>query len=116
MATCTLTRLSCAAAALLCLTMAATAGASAPELQRHVTVRYQDLDLATMSGATQLYQRIRAAARRVCGEPGQRLNELYAWHVCIDGSVAGAVDAVGSPLLSAVASGRRYPTQTALNR
>jgi UrcA family protein len=40
-------------------------------------VYYQDLNLASASGAARLHHRIRRAARRVCGETEQ---SLLAWH------------------------------------
>ncbi len=108
--------LSCVAAGLVWVTGSAPATAYSPESQRRVTVRYDDLNLATVPGAAQLYGRIRTAAEQVCGQPGRTLGEQHAWEVCFKGSVNDAVAAVGNPIVSALAAGRDYRSQTALNR
>jgi UrcA family protein len=108
--------LSSVAAGLLWLAGAAPAAASSPESQRHVTVRYDDLNLATVSGATELYGRIRSAAGQVCGEPGLTLGERHAWEVCVQGSITDAANTVGNPIVSALAAGRDYRAQIALSR
>ena len=108
--------LSCVAAGLVWLAGSAPAAAASAESRRHVTVRYDDLNLASVSGATRLYGRIRTAARQVCGEPGLTLGEQHAWQVCVRGSVNDAAATVGNPIVSALAAGRGYRSETALNR
>ena len=108
--------LRCAALALLCLGGIAPVLASGTANPRQVTVKYYDLDLTRHEDAGKLLARIQAAARRVCGEKGQRLDELYAWQVCYDGSVNAAIAAVDSPVLTSLAHGGRHPAVTALNR
>lgn len=60
-------------------------------------VRFKDLDIATARGAEALYERIVSAARDVCRE------ETYSLaRSCRTRAVTGAVDGVGSPLLSSI--------------
>jgi UrcA family protein len=84
--------------------LAATAQAQTPDVhQLHtVTVRYGDLNLASTAGATTLYNRIRGAARFVCGEEGPGIDEHLQWNGCFHATVSDAVGAVHSPLLSAL--------------
>ena len=72
---------------------------------RTMTVTYRDLNLSTVAGATTLYQRIKGAARSVCGDEGRRFDEQRQWTICYRGAIAGAVATVHSPLLTAVHSG-----------
>jgi len=70
---------------------------------RTVIVQYRDLDLATDQGNLKLYQRIVAAARRVC--PIEITPDLGAYdrrQACEAQAIAAAVSQVGSPLLAAV--------------
>jgi len=72
---------------------------------RTVTVRYGDLDISTTAGAKTLYQRIRRAARNVCGPEEEfelGLNARRYWYSCFQSAVNGAVDKVHSPLLRAL--------------
>jgi len=72
---------------------------------RTVTVRYGDLDISTTAGAKTLYQRIRGAARTVCGEERDYdlgLDARRYWMSCYQSAINGAVDKVQSPLLQAV--------------
>jgi UrcA family protein len=107
--------LRCAGFALACL------GGIAPVLaaessERHVTVKYEDLNLNTPEGAATLLARIRGAARQVCGQQSARLDLQHAWQVCYDNSVNAAVATVDNPQLSALARGSHYGATTALNR
>jgi len=83
----------------------APALASNPNGLRTMTVTYRDLNLSTVAGATTLYQRIKGAARSVCGDEGRRFDEQRQWNSCYRGAIAGAVATVHSPLLTAVHSG-----------
>jgi UrcA family protein len=91
--------LSLAAGAVLALHAAAPASAALradPEFVSKV-VRFQDLDIATASGAEALYGRIVSAARDVCR------SETYSLaRGCRSRAVTGAVESVGSPLLSSI--------------
>jgi UrcA family protein len=84
---------------------AATAQAAGAREVHTLTVKYSDLNLTSAAGATQLYNRIRGAARFVCGEEGRRLEEQIVWNDCFHTSVSDAVSAVHSPLLSALDAG-----------
>ena len=69
-----------------------------------VTVRYEDLNLASQEGARILYGRISTAARKVCGPsfvlwyPGVS----RAWQKCYQATVDHAVKQVNSPALTAL--------------
>jgi UrcA family protein len=76
--------------------------------ERQVTVKYGDLNLNNREEAGKLLARIRAAARKVCGEESQRLDLQHAWQVCYEGSINAAVARVDSPILTALARGQ-YP-------
>ena len=79
---------------------------------RSVTVRYDDLNLATIAGANTLYQRIVGAARFSCGYVGRSLLEQSQWKACYDRAIADAVHAVNSPTLNTVYN-RDYPGSAA---
>jgi UrcA family protein len=89
-----------ALAAALVLTMPAVAGAvTGPD----ITVRYADLDVDTVPGATQLLQRIESAADRVCarldhGDLASRGNRER----CEQKLTAAAVARVNHPVLAQV--------------
>jgi UrcA family protein len=99
---------------LACLFAASAAHAGDPAATGRVTVTYRDLNISTVAGATTLYQRIRGAAKAVCGEEGKRLEEHAAWGRCYQSAVSGAVAAVNSPMLSAVAGGQARGPVTAM--
>jgi UrcA family protein len=115
--------LACSAAL---LTAAAFASSAFAEEQqgvgvRTVTVRFGDLDISTTAGAKTLYQRIRGAARTVCGEEEDYdlgLDARRAWNSCYQSAVNGAVDKVHSPLLRALhrQSTRAAPDTAMLSR
>ncbi len=70
-------------------------------------VRYSDLDLTSVEGATTLYRRIVAAAHRVCPDSGVRdARTAQAIRECRAQAIRRAVDSVGSPQLAAVYIGR----------
>ncbi len=80
-------------------------------------VRYSDLDVSTVAGATVLYQRLQGAAHFVCGEEGRSLAEQTQWRGCVNSAVGQAVSAVHSAPLSAIeADGAARSMQTALLR
>jgi len=68
-----------------------------------VTVRYDDLDLSTPTGADALYRRISKAARQVCPSANSRdLSVVDASEHCQATAVAQAVRAVNNPHLALV--------------
>jgi UrcA family protein len=81
---------------------------------RSIAVRYADVNLATVAGATTLYQRIQGAARLVCGGEDRSLAAQHAWEQCYQNAVAEAVTRVNSPTLTAVHLSREAPTTAML--
>jgi len=99
--------LACSAALVTAVALAGSAFAQAQQgvSVRTVTVRFGDLDISTAAGAKTLYQRIRGAARMVCGEEEDYdlgLDARRYWNSCFQSAVNGAVDKVQSPLLRAL--------------
>jgi UrcA family protein len=74
-----------------------------------VTVRYDDLNLATSAGADALYRRISIAARAVCGDEYSRdLAVVAANQRCRADAVAKAVREVNNPQLALVHAARTF--------
>lgn len=101
--------------------LAGTALAAAPAADgnvaaRTMTVRYSDVNLTTVAGATTLYRRIQGAARLVCGESGRSLFEQHAVKECYRNAVAEAVATVNDPTLTAVHQGREGQMTAMLGR
>jgi UrcA family protein len=81
----------------------ATADAAVPKL----VVNYGDLNLSTTDGNAALYQRITAAARRVCPlEDSRNLARAAYTNSCRAEAVARAVRDVNSPRLAALLAKR----------
>jgi UrcA family protein len=81
---------------------ALTAGAQAADLPQ-VHVNYAGLNVGTTAGATVLYQRIRGAADRVCGDADTRdLARMGQASACVAHAVADAVARVNVPALTRV--------------
>jgi UrcA family protein len=97
----TLMGLALASAACL-LASAAASAADRSETARGLTVRYADLNMSTIAGATTLYRRIQGAARLVCGDEGRALDDQRDWKICYHGAVSNAVSTVDSALLDSV--------------
>ena len=100
-------RRACSAALVTAVALAGSAFAQEPQgvSARTVIVRFGDLDLSTTAGARTLYQRIRGAARNVCGREEEYERGLDArrhWNSCFQSAVNVAVGKVHSPLLQAV--------------
>ena len=81
------------------------------------TVKFQDLNVSSPAGVAELYQRIHAAARRVCrvGE-GRDLEMAQRAKTCANEAEARAVTQVGSAGLTAyyqMKTGRQAVTLTA---
>jgi UrcA family protein len=70
---------------------------------RAAEVRYSDLDLSHPEAARVLYQRIKRAAREVCGQPDARdLSRYRSYQKCYEGAVEHAVEKVDSKTLTAL--------------
>jgi UrcA family protein len=81
----------------------ATARAALPAATPSVRVDYGDLDLATQQGSHELYARINAAARQVCGPVDPRdLAGVMSARACKARAIAQAVRDVNSPNLAAM--------------
>jgi len=85
----------------------------ADEPARSIRVGYGDLDLNTQAGAATLYNRIRGAARTVCGYEGSTFTDQAIWRSCFSGAVSDAVATVNSPRLTALHQGKS-PAVTAM--
>jgi UrcA family protein len=104
------------AASAACATLAQAQAITSSDAHQ-LTVRYSDLDVSTVAGATALYQRLQGAAHFVCGEEGRSLAEQTQWRGCVRSAVGQAVSAVHSSALSAIdADGGARSMQTALLR
>jgi UrcA family protein len=83
----------------LCLACVLIAsGAHAGEQVRSETVKFADLNLGASAGVAALYERIHAAARRVCDQPSEPLRALRA---CMTKAESDAIGKVNVPLLTA---------------
>ena len=82
------------------LVAAFAAGAQAQGVAQ-IHVKYADLNVDKPAGAAVLYQRIRAAAEKVCAMPGSReLDRAVKAKACITNATANAVAAVNVPALT----------------
>ena len=64
-------------------------------------VQFGDLNVASPGGVKQLYQRITAAANEVCGPTDRQLQSFIHHRVCMQQSIARAVQAADVPQLTA---------------
>lgn len=65
-----------------------------------VTVNFSDLDIARGAGIEILYQRLRTAAKAVCGtHDGRDLSRSQQWRQCYRQALDGAVKQVGNERL-----------------
>jgi UrcA family protein len=88
-----------------------TASFAAPysDAPRSVTVRYDDLNLATSAGVDALYRRISTAARAVCPDEYSRdLAVVAANQRCRANAIANAVREVNNPQLALVHAARTF--------
>jgi UrcA family protein len=84
-----------------CIDSRNTAYAAVGREPLSVRVSVRDLDLTTHAGAARLYQRIRNAARSVCGPvDGALPGEKAAWDRCVDEAIGSAVAKLGSAKLT----------------
>jgi UrcA family protein len=86
--------------AAMLLAFAVVSGAHANEEVRSETVKFGDLNVGTPAGVQALYERIHAAARRVCSEsdPIQRLGA----NACARKAEASAIEKLSLPQLTAL--------------
>jgi UrcA family protein len=96
------------------LFVAGTTFAASPDVDvRSETVKFQDLNLQADADVAALYQRIHAAARRVCDEPGEAgLSSANTRQSCKEKAESEAIMKVNVPALSAYyeqKSGRPVP-------
>lgn len=99
------------AAAALVLALSATAPAFS-QSAASVDVRLGDLDLNNQDGASQAYERLRAAARRACRTEHQfGANSIAAIRTCARSALSQSVAQLNAPLLTAL-----HTEQTAQRR
>jgi UrcA family protein len=68
-----------------------------------IRVSYADLNLANTADQLSLYQRLRGAAKEVCGDLVSRtLSEVTQNRECVEGALDRAVDDIGNPDLVAL--------------
>ncbi len=93
------TTLILAAAALAFSAAAATAQPAAPK----VSVSYADLNLASAADAHTMALRLRNAAGRACNSDpdNNSFDTIVAGQDCVHRAIAGAVAALGAPLVTA---------------
>lgn len=94
-----------ALASLLCVLGSVPALAVEANATHQLHVAYSDLNMNSVAGATTLYNRIRGAARFVCGDKGRRWEEQRHWNECYHEAIADAVTTVNSPLLTSLHNG-----------
>lgn len=81
-----------------------------------VRVSYVDLNLGTQAGAKVLYQRIRAAAERVCGDAESRQLEVAAAaKACMDQAIVTSIRAVNNEQLTRTAKAKGFQVATSIN-
>lgn len=90
-------------ALIISLFIAGAAFAGTPDDDvRSETVKFRDLDLQSDTGVSALYQRIQAAARRVCDQPSDAgVSSAYAVRSCKEKAESRAVMSVNVPSLTA---------------
>ncbi len=70
-----------------------------------VRVTFAELDISQKEGVEVLYQRIKTAARRVCGADDHRTRSLSTQHAakeCFNNAVDNTVNKIGNPNLDAL--------------
>jgi UrcA family protein len=87
-------------ALLVSVLMVGTAFAGTPGDVRSETVKFQDLNLQSNQGIQSLYQRIEAAARRVCEQP-DGMSSPHSIKACEEQAESSAVTSVNVPALTA---------------
>ncbi|HEY7841814.1 MAG TPA: UrcA family protein [Gammaproteobacteria bacterium] len=95
--------------------MPALAGPAGAEVHS-TTVSFSDLNLSREAGVNELYGRLKAAARTVCGSrpDGRNLVMSFYWKQCYDGaldSAVGKVAHVGLTEVHLASTGRRVGSE-----
>ena len=88
----------------LCTCLFAQGASAAQAKVKSTTVSFADLDLSKAAGAQTLYNRIKVAARRVCGPAARYTYGVpnSAFIKCFETAVADAVAQVDRPSLTAL--------------
>lgn len=83
-----------------------------------VKVQSSDLNLSTDAGAKVMLQRIRQAAKSVCGPaPTNQIDRVARLHeICVKDAVSRTVSQLNSPMITALYSGGSAPTTLASAR
>jgi UrcA family protein len=84
-----------------------------------VKVSFADLNLSTEAGAKIMLQRIRNAAKEVCGtESDDPIDRMFEYLPCVNGTTDRAVARFHNPIVTALNSGKNasQPTALASNR
>jgi UrcA family protein len=93
--------LSALAAGSLAATASAGAVYGSSDQPPSVNVRYDDLNLASVSGRTSLYRRLKYAAQRVCPDADMAdLSRLARAQACQIGAVQRALNSIGGPVVA----------------
>ena len=80
-----------------------TASAGDTIVTKSQVVHFSDLNLSSDAGIRTLYQRIRGAAQRVCGDADRSLRlEQPNYQTCVRKAVDDAVSQVNKPALTAM--------------
>jgi UrcA family protein len=97
---------------ILCtLTVGTALGAPPAADVPSVIVSYADLDLSNPAGADTLYERIKAAARKVCAPLATKeLSRIGLWRDCYEQAVSNAVATIDRPTLTAAHRAARSAT------
>jgi UrcA family protein len=96
------------AVASFALSTGALAHADSASDLRSETVKYADLNTASVQGAAVLYHRLTNAAKTVCRdlEPGRALGMMGPYSDCVHKALSNAVADVDRPAVSAYAADR----------
>jgi UrcA family protein len=93
----------------------ATQAAEPSDSLPHEVVSFKDLNLKSTEGVTVLYQRIRSAAKEVCGNVDLRdLAAVRAAKDCVDKAESRAILAVDSPMLTNLSLAKTGKTEKQL--
>jgi len=93
----------------------ATQAAEPSDTLPHQVVSFKDLNLNSAEGVTVLYERIRSAAKGVCG--GVDVRDLRAVHAakdCMEKAESRAILAVNSPMLTKLSLAKTGRTEKQL--
>lgn len=97
----------------ICLLISSNAFAAPPADVRSETVKFADLNISTPSGVAALFQRIHAAAERVC-EPSAGENPFHtlSTRTCVEQAQARAVAQINRPQLTAYFETKQPPPRS----